>query len=326
MNQYLDTLAHIVVHGDVQTNRTGIKTISVPGVSMRFDLQEGFPAITTKKLAFKTCVGELVGFLRSHSNAQDFRALGCKVWDQNANENHQWLANPYRLGEDDLGKIYGVQWRQWPGYKFIQIDDHAKIKAAEDAGYVPIGQIPSVIATIPDEVIFYKAIDQLGDCLEMIQKDPGSRRILFHGWNPAQLDEMALPPCHLLYQFLVNQAKGELSLCLYIRSNDMFLGAPFNIAEAAVLLSLMAHLTGYKPRWLSYFVGDAHIYENHFDAVMDQLSREPYPLPKLVISSDIPKGVIGQKISRGWLDMVKPSDFTLEDYQSHPTISAPMAV
>ena len=160
----------------------------------------------------------------------------------------------------------------------------------------------------------------------MIQKDPGSRRILFHGLNPAQLDEMALPPCHLLYQFLVNQAKGELSLCLYIRSNDMFLGAPFNIAEAAVLLSLMAHLTGYKPRWLSYFVGDAHIYENHFDAVKEQLSREPYPLPKLVISSEIPKGVIGQKISRGWLDVVKPSDFTLEDYQSHPTISAPMAV
>ena len=326
MNQYLDTLAHIVVHGDVQTNRTGIKTVSVPGVSMRFDLQEGFPAITTKKLAFKTCVGELVGFLHSHSNAGDFRTLGCKVWDQNANENQQWLDNPYRLGEDDLGKIYGVQWRQWPGYKFIQIDDRAKIMAAQNAGYVPIGQIPSVIATLPDEVVFYKAIDQLGDCLEMIQKDPGSRRILFHGWNPAQLDEMALPPCHLLYQFLVNQAKGELSLCLYIRSNDMFLGAPFNIAEAAVLLSLMAHLTGYKPRWLSYFVGDAHIYENHFDAVMDQLSREPYPLPKLAISSEIPKGVIGQKISRGWLDMVKPSDFTLEDYQSHPTISAPMAV
>lgn len=328
MQQYLTLVQDILDNGSLQSNRTGIRTLSIPGAMMKFDLQEGFPAVTTKKLAFKSAMGELVGFLRGYHSAADFRELGCKVWDQNANENGQWLANPYRVQEDDLGAVYGVQWRQWPAYKLINPalpQGQAQIADALSRGYVQIGLVNS-----PEwghsGILFYKAVDQLRQCLDTIIKDPGNRRILFHGWNWAQLDEMALPPCHLLYQFLVNQAKGELSLCLYIRSNDVALGAPFNIAEGAALLHLVARLTGYTPRWLSYFIGDAHIYENHVDMLKEQLTREPYPLPTLVLADRIPDYAGTGRYEPDWLEKVEPSDFSLEGYQHHPHISAPMAV
>lgn len=323
MRQYLDLVRSILDTGTWQENRTGVRTISIPGAAMRFDLQAGFPAVTTKRLAFKSVIGELIGFLRASRSAAEFRALGCKVWDQNANENPAWLANPYREGPDDLGPVYGVQWRDWPAYKLIPAEHVARIADAEKRGF-------RVVAPVLDDgepkVLLYKAIDQLRNCLDTIMNDPSSRRILFHGWNCAVLDEIALPACHLLYQFLPNATTREISLCLYIRSNDIGLGAPFNIAEASALLHLVGRLTGYTPRWLSYFIGDAHIYENHLDMLNEQLTREPHRSPKFVISDRIPFYAVTDKYEPEWLEKVEPSDFWLEDYVHHPTITAPMAV
>ncbi len=326
MKQYLDLVQNILDNGSWQQNRTGIRTCSLPGAMLRFDLQQGFPAVTTKKLAFKAAIGELVGFLRASRSAGDFRALGCRVWDQNANENQQWLANPFRLREDDLGPVYGVQWRQWPAYKLIdtnRIQSKAQIEDALAKGYRQIGLVEQ---DGTQGLLLYKAIDQLRSCLDTIVNDPTNRRILFHGWNWAQLEEMALPPCHLLYQFLVNAADREISLCLYIRSNDIGLGAPFNLAEGAALLHLVGRLTGYKPRWFTYFIADAHIYENHLDMLREQLKREPYPAPKLVLSDRIPDYAESGKYEPEWLERVEPGDFRLEDYRHHAPLSAPMAV
>jgi len=323
MQQYLDLVRHILDNGSWQENRTGTRTLSFPGAALRFDLQAGFPAVTTKRLAFKSAIGELVGFLRASRSAEDFRALGCRVWDQNANQNQQWLANPFRLQEDDLGPVYGVQWRQWPAYKVLDASNTAQIEQAVKLGY-------SLLTTFNEgstgKVLMYKAIDQLRQCLDTIINNPADRRILFHGWNWAQLDEMALPPCHLLYQFLPNPAKREISLCLYIRSNDVGLGTPFNLTEGAALLHLVGRLTGYQPRWFSYFIGDAHIYENHVDMLQEQLTRAPYAAPKLVLSERIPDFAITGKYEPEWLEKVEPGDFTLEGYQHHAPLTAPMAV
>ena len=330
MKPYLDLVQDIFANGTWQNNRTGIRTLSIPGAMLKFDLQRGFPAVTTKKLAFKSAIGELVGFLRGCRSAAEFSALGCKVWDQNANENTQWLANPYRLQENDLGSVYGVQWRQWPAYKRIDLShphSTAQINDALSKGYQQIGVIEDI-----DErgktrsVLLYKAIDQIRQCLDTLINDPGSRRILFHGWNCAQLEEMALPPCHLLYQFLVSAEKREISLCLYIRSNDVGLGTPFNLTEGAALLHLVGRLTGYTPRWLSYFIGDAHIYENHTDMLQEQLKRQPFPAPKLVLSERIPDFSRTGKYEPEWLEKIEPSDFWLEGYQHHAPLTAPMAV
>jgi thymidylate synthase len=323
VKQYLDLVQNVFDNGSWQDNRTGIRTLSLPGAMMRFDLQQGFPAVTTKKLAFKSAVGEMVGFLRASRNAAEFRALGCKVWDQNANQNQQWLANPYRLGEDDLGPVYGVQWRNWPAYKVVAAAEQAQIDDALGRGYRVITSFDEGAGT---QVLLYKAVDQLRQCLDTIMKDPSSRRILFHGWNWAQLEEMALPPCHLLYQFLVNKAKGEISLCLYIRSNDIGLGTPFNLTEGAALLTLVGRLTGYKPRWFTYFIGDVHIYENHVEMLQEQLKREPFEAPTLVLSDRIPDFAVTGKYEPEWLEKVEPGDFVLEGYQHHAHLTAPMAV
>lgn len=324
MKQYLDLVRTILETGSWQENRTGIRTLSVPGAMMRFDLQkEGFPAVTTKKLAFKSVVGELVGFLRATRSAADFRALGCKVWDQNANENADWLANPYRLGDDDLGAVYGVQWRQWPGYKLLDADNRAQIDDALRRGFRLVSPVKD---EGKDKVLLYKAIDQLRECLDTIIRNPGSRRILFHGWNCADLDAIALPACHLLYQFIPNATTKEISLCLYIRSNDVGLGTPFNLAEGAALLHLVGRLTGYAPRWFTYFIGDAHIYENHLEMVKEQLAREPHAAPRLVLSDRIPDYAKTGRYEPEWLEKVEPSDFSLEAYRHHPPLTAPMAV
>ncbi|SHN43919.1 thymidylate synthase [Duganella sacchari] len=323
MQQYLELIQTVIDTGSWQDNRTGIRTLSVPGAMMRFDLKKGFPAVTTKKLAFKSVVGELCAFLRASRSAADFRALGCKVWDQNANENQQWLDNPYRLGTDDLGPVYGVQWRQWPGYKVLDAANQAQIANAQKNGF-------TIVAPLEEDgvqkVLLYKAIDQLRECLDTIVNNPGSRRILFHGWNPAVLDAVALPACHLLYQFIPNPSTKELSMCLYVRSNDLGLGTPFNLAEGAALMHLVGRLTGYTPRWFTYFIGDAHIYENHMDMVQEQLKREPLPLPELIISDRVPDFSKTGKYEPEWLEKIEPSDFALEGYQHHAPITAPMAV
>jgi thymidylate synthase len=319
MQQYLDLVQHVLDNGSWQENRTGTRTLSYPGASMRFDLQRGFPAVTTKKLAFKSAVGELVGFLRASRSAAEFRALGCKVWDQNANENQQWLANPFREGEDDLGPVYGVQWREWPAYKVIEAERTAQIEAAEKNGF-------AIVTRFDNKVLMYKAVDQLRRCLDTIVHNPSDRRILFHGWNWAQLDEMALPPCHLLYQFIPNQSTREISLVLYIRSNDIGLGTPFNLVGGAALLTLVGRLTGYTPRWFNYFIGDAHIYENHLDMLNEQLKRKPLAAPKLVLSDRIPDFAKTGKYEPEWLEKVEPGDFVLEGYEHHPPLTAPMAV
>lgn len=330
MKQYLNLIQDIFDNGTWQENRTGIRTLSIPGAMMKFDLQEGFPAVTTKKLAFKSAIGELVGFLRAYRSAADFRALGCKVWDQNANENVQWLANPYRLQENDLGAVYGVQWRKWPAFKLIDLNQPqaaAQVADALNRGYQQIGTVEDISENVKTtNVLLYKAIDQLRQCLDTIMNDPDNRRIIFHGWNWAQLEEMALPPCHLLYQFLVNQSKREISMCLYIRSNDVGLGTPFNLTEGAALLHLVGRLTGYKPRWFTYFIGDAHIYENHVEMLQEQLRREPFPAPKLALSDRIPDYANTGKYEPEWLEKVEPNDFVLEGYQHHAPLTAPMAV
>ncbi|HTL57573.1 MAG TPA: thymidylate synthase [Candidatus Limnocylindrales bacterium] len=324
MKQYLDLVRTILQTGTWQQNRTGVRTISIPGAMLRFDLRGGlFPAITTRKLAFKSSIGELIAFLRASRKASDFRALGCKVWDQNANENAQWLANPYREGVDDLGDVYGVQWRQWPAWKLLDAGRTAQIENAGKSGYQLIARFQTKKG---EQVLLYKAIDQLRQCLDTIMRNPTDRRVLFHAWNCSQLDQMALPPCHLLYQFLPNAANKEISLCLYVRSNDLGLGTGFNLSEAAALLYLVGRLTGYTPRWFTYFIADAHIYENHLDMLSEQLKRDPFPAPKLVISQRVPEFSRTGKYEPEWLEKVEPTDFSLEGYQHHPPLTAPMAV
>ncbi|CAN7443394.1 thymidylate synthase [Trinickia sp. LjRoot230] len=323
MKQYLDLVRTILETGTWQENRTGIRTISMPGAMLRFDMQDGFPAVTTKKLAFKSAIGELVGFLRASRSAADFRDLGCKVWDANANDNPQWLANPYREGPDDLGSVYGVQWRQWPAYKVLDIGASARIDDALARGYRIVTQFEE---SGIEKVLLYKAIDQLRQCLDTIIQNPTDRRILFHGWNPAVLEEIALPACHLLYQFLPNVTRREISLCLFIRSNDVGLGTPFNLAEGAALLALAGRLTGYTPRWFTYFIGDAHIYENQLDMLQRQLERTPYESPKLVIDERVPAYAETGRYEPEWLEKIEPSDFSLIGYRHHEPLTAPMAV
>ena len=323
MRQFLQLVKAILDTGTWQENRTGIRSISIPGASMRFDLSDGFPAITTRRLPFKAAVGELVGFLRGYRSAADFRALGCKVWDQNANENAQWLANPYRIEPDWLGEIYGYQWREWPAYKLLDAGRQSQLDDALARGYRVVGEVQD-----GDErrILLHKPIDQLRQCLDTIVANPTDRRILFHAWNCAQLDQMALPPCHLLYQFLPNPARRELSMCLYVRSNDIGLGAPFNLCEAGVLLSLVARLTGYAPRFLTYFIGDAHIYENQLEMLREQLRREPFAPPRLAVAERVPAFAQTGGYEPEWLDRVEPADFSLEDYRHHAPLTAPMAV
>jgi thymidylate synthase len=244
MKSYLELVQTVLDQGSWQDNRTGTRTISLPGAMLRFDLQQGFPAVTTKKLAFKSAIGELVGFLRGIRNAADFRALGCQVWNQNANENASWLANPYRNGEDDLGPVYGVQWRSWP---------------TPDGGH----------------------IDQIAEVVKQLKANPDSRRIIVSAWNVAELSKMALMPCHAFFQFYV--ADGRLSCQLYQRSADIFLGVPFNIASYALLTHMLAQQCDLKVGDFIWTGGDCHIYSNHTEQVELQLSRSPYPYPTLHI-------------------------------------------
>lgn len=263
MKQYLD-LARLVLEKGVQKgDRTGTGTISHFGHQMRFDLSEGFPLVTTKKLHLKSIIHELLWFLKGDTNIKYLKENGVRIWDEWANEH------------GDLGKIYGHQWRSWEG----------------------------------DEVV----IDQIQEVVDTLKTNPDSRRIIVSAWNVAQLDQMALPPCHCFMQFYV--ANGKLSLQLYQRSADLFLGVPFNIASYSLLLLMMAQVTGLEDGEFIHTFGDVHIYNNHIDQIKEQLTREPYKLPTMVLNKEVTN-----------IFDFKYEDFTLVGYEAHPHIKGQVAV
>jgi len=264
VQQYLDLLTKILEEGVDRGDRTGTGTRSVFGYQMRFDLAEGFPVVTTKKLHLRSIIHELLWFLAGDTNIRYLNENGVKIWDDWADEN------------GELGPVYGYQWRSWPA---------------------------------PDG----RSIDQIEKLLEMIRTSPESRRLIVSAWNPALVDEMALPPCHSLFQFYV--AGGKLSCQLYQRSADVFLGVPFNIASYALLTMMVAQVTGLKPGDFVHTLGDAHLYSNHFDQAREQLTRAPRPLPEMKINPDVTD-----------LFAFRFEDFELTGYDPHPHISAPIAV
>lgn len=292
MIQYLRLLTQCLNQGARQKNRTGVDTFMIPGGMMQFNLEDGFPILTTKHVAFNQVKGELLGFIRGCTNAEDFRRLGCTIWDANANQNKAWLGNPNRRGTDDLGRIYGAQWRNWR--RGIRVNGGDE----EDP------------------------IDQLAGAIHTINLDPTSRRIIVSAWRPDEMSEMALPPCHLLYQFLVAQEAKRLDLCMYMRSCDMFLGVPFNISSYALLLFLISMVTGYKPGILTMFLADVHIYENHLDQVREQIARSTRELPKLQVNASGRLGSVGLAL----LERLDPKDIQLVGYDPHPAIKGEMAV
>lgn len=285
MQNYLDLLRKVLEKGDDKKNRTGIDTRGLFGEMLKFDLREGFPAVTTKKLFFPVVAAELEGFIKGYDSAAAFREAGCNIWDQNANENAEWLANKSRKGKDDLGRIYGVQWRDWTGVR-----SHDTYFAAT------------------------RRVDQLAEAVRKVKEAPNDRRNIVTAWNPAEIDQMALPPCHILSQLYVD-TNNTVHMTMYQRSCDMFLGVPFNIASYALLLSLIAKVTGREAGTLTMMLGDVHIYHNHFAQVNEQLLRTPTRLPTLSISPGLRT-----------LDDIVASDCTLVDYHYCPAIKAPMAV
>ena len=264
MQQYLDLLSRILNEGVHKGDRTGTGTLSVFGNQMRFNLRDGFPLLTTKKLHLKSIIYELLWFLRGDTNIHYLQEHGVRIWNEWADEH------------GDLGPVYGHQWRSWPDYK---------------GG----------------------TIDQIANVLDQIKHNPNSRRMLVTAWNPAEVEEMALPPCHCLFQFYV--ADGRLSLQLYQRSADTFLGVPFNIASYALLLQMMAQVTGLEAGEFIHTTGDTHLYSNHLKQAKLQLTRTPRPLPKMKINPDVKD-----------LFAFKYEDFELVDYNPYPHISAEVAV
>jgi thymidylate synthase len=264
MEQYHKLLKHILEDGHKKEDRTGVGTISVFGYQMRFDLAEGFPLVTTKKLHVRSIIYELLWFLRGETNIKYLKDHGVSIWDEWADEN------------GDLGPVYGSQWRSWPG---------------------PNGQ----------------KIDQIAKLIDQIKKKPDSRRHIVSAWNPAEVDQMALPPCHAMFQFYV--ADGKLSCQLYQRSCDTFLGLPFNIASYALLVHMVAQQCDLEVGDFVWTGGDVHIYNNHIDQVNLQLSREPFALPRLNIKRK-PASIFEYEFE----------DFEILNYQAHPSIKAPIAV
>lgn len=264
MKQYLDLLREIRDNGVIKTDRTGVGTKSIFGHQMRFNLQDGFPLLTTKKVFLKGIIYELLWFLKGDTNIKFLTDHNVHIWDEWADEN------------GDLGYVYGKQWRSW-------------------------------------EATDGRVIDQISQVVDLIKNHPDSRRILVTAWNPAEIDKMALPPCHCLFQFYV--ADGKLSCQLYQRSADTFLGVPFNIASYALLTMMLAQVCGLEPGEFIHTTGDTHIYLNHLEQVNEQLSREPRPLPKMIINPYV-KSIFDFKYE----------DFTLEGYDPYPAIKAPVAV
>lgn len=290
-NEYFDLCKKVVKNGKWQKNvRTGKNCLTYMGASMRFDMEEtdSFPLLTTKKMALNPIIAELLGFIRGYDNAKDFRNLGCKIWDANANETHEWVANPNRKGEDDLGRIYGVQARRWRA-----VNDNFSISSDKP----------------------YKQIDQLSNVVSKIVNRIDDRRLIVSHWNPGELYQMALPPCHLLYQFgIINDT---LHLCMYQRSADIPLGIPFNIASYSILLKLIAQIAGLKCGSFTHFIANAHIYEDQLDALYTQLERKPKRSPKIVLPE-----IDDLRDLETW---VLPENFKLIGYDPDPIIKFPFA-
>ena len=264
MKQYLDLLQHVLDNGTDKSDRTGTGTRSVFGYQMRFNLADGFPVLTTKKLHLKSIIHELLWFLAGDTNIRYLKENGVRIWDEWADEN------------GDLGRVYGAQWRSWRGANG-------------------------------------ETVDQIANVVRQIRQTPDSRRLIVSAWNPAEVDDMALPPCHALFQFYV--ANGKLSCQLYQRSADIFLGVPFNIASYALLTMMMAQVCGLQAGEFVHTLGDAHIYSNHFEQTELQLAREPRALPKMKLNPAVTD-----------LFDFKFEDFELADYDPHPHIKAAVAV
>lgn len=273
---YLSLLSEIVENGSYRMDRTGVGTYALFGRTLRFNLANGFPLITTKKVPFKVVLAELIGFIHALDSAAQFRALGCSIWDQNANENQQWVQNPHRKGPDDLGAIYGVQWRKLPH---------------------PSGT-PK---------------DQLAELIHKLKHNPSDRRLVVWAYNPAFLEHMALPPCHMGFQCFVDN--GLLSLIMTQRSADAFLGVPFNIASYALLLRMLAQVCDLIPHELIINFGDIHVYANHLEVVKEQLSRTPFPFPKLWLDDQVKS-----------IDDFSMASARITDYECGGALKAPMAV
>lgn len=315
MQQYHDMLQTILDQGALRPNRTGVDTLFVPGMTLKFDMDDGFPAITTKKLAFKAAKGELFGFFRGYQSAAQFRELGCKVWDGNANETPSWLNNAARKGEDDLGRIYGAQYTDWRDWR--SVNSQAQADALEKIGYTLIAHDPQ-----RSTWVYRRGINQLENALRDIMTNPTSRRIIVTAWRPDELDQMALPPCHMDYQFLVDPENGWLHLCFFQRSFDTALA--FNVTIGALFLHIMARLSGLKPKSLTQFIGDAHIYANHIEGVKEMLTRSHFAQPTLNLGSIATLQSLDE--INGVFERLDPNEISLEGYQSHPAIKLPMAV
>ena len=264
MKQYLDLLSHVMEHGIEKRDRTGTGTLSTFGYQMRFDLSEGFPLMTTKKLHLKSILYELLWFLSGSTNVRYLQEKGVRIW------------NEWADADGNLGPIYGYQWRSWP---------------AADG----------------------RTIDQVSAVVDSLKKNPDSRRHIISAWNVGEIEKMALPPCHILFQFYV--AGDRLSCQLYQRSADIFLGVPFNIASYALLTIMMAQVTGYKPGEFIHTLGDAHIYLNHTEQVRLQLTRDPRPLPRMIVNKEVAN-----------ILEFKYEDFVLADYNPHPAIKGEISV
>lgn len=314
MKQYLDLVRRVIDTGVRQSNRTGIDTLFIPGAMLQFNMADGFPAVTTKRLAFKSVVGELLGFLRGCDSAEQFRALGSTVWDANANEHgarkNAWLSSPYRKGVDDLGRIYGVQWRKWnSSAKFHPSSDFAAGEECDNEGEY----LPGI------------EVDQLADVLHSLQTDPTNRRMIINGWRPDEFDQMALPPCHIMYQFIADVTNTKLHLCMYQRSCDLGLGGPFNIASSALFLHIMSALTGFNPGTFTHFLADAHVYVNHIAELKAQMERPLRRLPSLLYSGPS-TDIDDKKYTAAVFDAILPSHFSLFGYEHSIGSKIEMAV
>ncbi|WP_434715782.1 thymidylate synthase [Paraburkholderia sp. A3RO-2L] len=314
MQQFHDMLALIVAEGKRRPNRTGMDTLFVPGHMLKFDMADGFPAITTKQLFFKQAKGELWGFFRGCTSAAEFRELGCRVWDDNANKTPAWLANPNRKGQDDLGRIYGAQWTDWRDWR--EAESEAAMQELLAKGY-------EVRAHDTERGVWVmrRGMNQLEIALKAIMTNPTDRRIIVTGWRPDEFDLMALPPCHVDYQFLVDTTTGSLHLCFYQRSFDSALA--FNVSLAALFLHVMAKLSGLTASTLSHFVGDGHIYCAHLEGVQEMLSREHYAQPGIDLSC-IPTLSSADEIP-GIFKRLDLEPVKLVNYKCHPAIRFPMA-
>lgn len=318
MQQYHDMLERCLDSGSPQFNkRTGKLCYVLPGYQLQFDMRDGFPAVTTKRLAFGAVKGELLGFFRGYTSAADFRALGCKIWDQNANETAAWLANPHRKGTDDLGRIYGAQWTNWRDSRVVcSVEERDALLAK---GFKQILRDGSKGAYLME-----RGINQLEHALRTIIENPSDRRIIVSAWRPDEFDRMALPACHVDYRFMPFEDQRRLHLVMTIRSWDLLLGAPFNIASSALFLHVMAHLAGYEAGTLTMQAANAHVYEDHVDQVRLQLSRDHFPQPTLLLSESVQQVRTSDEVA-GAFARINPIDINLLNYQSHEAIKAPMA-